>query len=78
MAIHMESEENEDRRKDGLITFAMTVWASEFQNRKLLIQQLTGKDGGTLFAKWAARARGHRLKVKSVSAAIGLLKQMGF
>ena len=37
MTIHMESEENEDRRKDKLITFAMTVWASEFQNRKLLI-----------------------------------------
>ena len=30
-------EEMEDRRKDGLMTFVMTVWASEFQYRKLLI-----------------------------------------
>jgi len=29
---------------------------------ELLILQPTGKDGGTLFVKWAARARGHRLR----------------
>jgi len=34
---HMKSEEKEDRRKDGLITFVMTLWASELQYRKLLI-----------------------------------------
>jgi len=29
---------------------------------KLIMSQPTGKDGGTLFVKWAARARGHRLR----------------
>jgi len=33
--VRMESEEKEDRIKDGLITFVMTVWASEY--KKLLL-----------------------------------------
>jgi len=37
MAIHMESRKWKTQRQDGLMTFVMTVWASEFQYRKLLI-----------------------------------------
>ena len=35
--LYMEFEEKKDRRKYGLITFVMTVRASEFQYRKLLV-----------------------------------------
>jgi len=45
----MDSEEKEDRRKDGSVTFVKIVWTYEFQYRKLLILQPTETDGGTLF-----------------------------
>jgi len=35
--LYIEFEEKKDRRKYGLITFVMTVRASEFQYRKLLV-----------------------------------------
>ena len=40
VATYTDSEEKEDRRKDGSITFVKIVWTYEFEYTKLLILQV--------------------------------------